>query len=89
MQFDNYLPRSSHTFKSSRSGRRHRFRGPRQDDGDSEQLAGNDYLPALTGAGINLGGEEPPQLISNGGFDSRMHDPRGRRVYVRAVLSFD
>lgn len=55
---------------------------------DIAELTGNDYLPMLTVGGINLTGEEPPQLFTNGGFDSKVHDPRGRMVYVRAVLSF-
>jgi len=31
----------------------------------------------------NLTDEEPPFVATNGGFDPRVHDPRGRLVYVR------
>ncbi len=56
---------------------------------DLPTLTGRDYLPTLTVGGINLTGEDPPQLFTNGGFDSKVHDPRGRMVYVRAVVSFE
>ena len=56
---------------------------------DFAELTGNDYLPTLTIGGINLTGEEPPQLFTNGGFDSKVHDPRGRLLYARATVTFD
>lgn len=31
----------------------------------------------------NLNDEQPPQVFTNGGFDSRTHDPRGRLLYVQ------
>ncbi|MFT6724394.1 MAG: iron complex outermembrane receptor protein [Arenicella sp.] len=31
----------------------------------------------------NLSDEQPPQVFTNGGFDSRTHDPRGRLLYVQ------
>lgn len=31
----------------------------------------------------NLNDEQPPQVFTNGGFDSRTHDPRGRLFYVQ------
>ncbi|MGB3725882.1 MAG: hypothetical protein WA981_08960, partial [Glaciecola sp.] len=49
---------------------------------DSEQ----NYL--LTIGGINLMDEEPPQLFTNSGFDSKVHDPRGRQVYARIAVEF-
>ena len=56
---------------------------------DFAELTGNDSLPAVTVGGINLTGEKPPQLFTNGGFDSKVHDPRGRLLYVRAVVRFE
>jgi len=31
----------------------------------------------------NLNDEQPPQVFTNGGFDSRTHDPRGRLLYLQ------
>lgn len=42
----------------------------------------------LTFGGINLSDENPPQLFTNSGFDSKVHDPRGRQLYVRFVAEF-
>ncbi len=44
--------------------------------------------PTLTAGVINVTDEEPPAVITNGGFDSRVHDPRGRIVYVRLRQTF-
>lgn len=38
--------------------------------------------------GFNLTGEDPPPVATNGGFDSKVHDPRGRLLYARASVSF-
>ncbi|WP_100656990.1 TonB-dependent receptor plug domain-containing protein [Alteromonas flava] len=45
-----------------------------------------DYL--LTLGGINLFDEEPPQVFTNSGFDSKVHDPRGRQIYARIAVEF-
>ncbi len=37
---------------------------------------------------INLTDEEPPYVATNGGFDSKTHDPRGRLVYFRLGFEF-
>ena len=36
----------------------------------------------------NLTGEEPPFVATNGGFESRTHDPRGRLVYIQLGAEF-
>jgi len=36
----------------------------------------------------NLTDERPPQVFTNGGFESRTHDPRGRLVYVQLGAEF-
>ncbi|MEX2499389.1 MAG: TonB-dependent receptor [Wenzhouxiangellaceae bacterium] len=41
-----------------------------------------DKLAAITIGGRNIFGEEPPQVFTNGGFDSRVHDPRGALLYL-------
>ncbi|MBT1449435.1 TonB-dependent receptor [Glaciecola sp. XM2] len=42
----------------------------------------------LTVGGINLTDENPPQVFTNSGFDSKVHDPRGRQLYVRLAVEF-
>ncbi|WP_293751570.1 TonB-dependent receptor [uncultured Paraglaciecola sp.] len=42
----------------------------------------------LTFGGVNLTDEDPPQVFTNGGFDSRVHDPRGRQIYARLAVEF-
>ncbi len=42
----------------------------------------SDNIAATIGV-TNLNDEEPPQVFTNGGFDSRTHDPRGRLFYVQ------
>ncbi|MGI9258804.1 MAG: TonB-dependent receptor plug domain-containing protein [Gammaproteobacteria bacterium] len=47
-----------------------------------------DYgLTASFGA-INLTDEDPPSVRTNGGYDSKVHDPRGRLIYARINFSF-
>jgi len=38
---------------------------------------------AATVGVTNLNDEQPPQVFTNGGFDSRTHDPRGRLFYLQ------
>ena len=40
-----------------------------------------DKLAQVTIGVRNLFGETPPQVFTNGGFDSRVHDPRGTLLY--------
>jgi iron complex outermembrane receptor protein len=42
----------------------------------------------LTIGGVNLTDEAPPQLFTNSGFDSKVHDPRGRQIYARLAIEF-
>lgn len=44
------------------------------------------YVMSL--GGINLTDENPPQVFTNSGFDSKVHDPRGRQVYARIAIEF-
>ena len=37
---------------------------------------------------FNLLDEDPPKVDTNGGFDSKVHDPRGRLIYAKASISF-
>lgn len=46
------------------------------------------FGPALSIGAINLLDEDPPLLSTNGGYDSKVHDPRGRLIYARASFSF-
>ncbi|MEP6342459.1 MAG: TonB-dependent receptor [Maricaulaceae bacterium] len=43
---------------------------------------------ALTVGVINAFDEDPPQVFTNGGFDSKVHDPRGRLLYVGVDVTF-
>ena len=42
----------------------------------------------LSIGGINLTDENPPQVFTNAGFDSKVHDPRGRQIYARLAIEF-
>lgn len=42
----------------------------------------------LTLGVINATDEDPPQVFTNGGFDSKVHDPRGRLFYFGADIEF-
>jgi hypothetical protein len=42
----------------------------------------------VTVGAINVTGEDPPSVNTNGGFDSKVHDPRGRVLYVRLLTKF-
>lgn len=37
---------------------------------------------------INAFNEDPPQVFTNGGFDSKVHDPRGRLLYAGIDIEF-
>ncbi|HSG66062.1 MAG TPA: TonB-dependent receptor [Gammaproteobacteria bacterium] len=47
-----------------------------------------DRGPAISVGAINLLDEDPPRVTTNGGYDSKVHDPRGRLFYARAVFAF-
>jgi len=44
--------------------------------------------PTLTFGAINLFDEDPPRVQTSGGYDSKVHDPRGRMYYAKAVFRF-
>jgi outer membrane receptor protein involved in Fe transport len=44
--------------------------------------------PTLTFGAINLFAEDPPRVATSGGYDSKVHDPRGRLLYARATFRF-
>jgi outer membrane receptor protein involved in Fe transport len=44
--------------------------------------------PLLTFGAINLFDEDPPRVRTSGGYDSKVHDPRGRMYYARALFRF-
>jgi len=44
--------------------------------------------PRLSVGAINLFDEDPPRVTTNGGYDSKVHDPRGRLLYAKASFSF-
>ena len=55
---------------------------------DTAILLNREVAPLITVGVINAAGEEPPQVYTNGGFDSKVHDPRGRMFYVRVKQTF-
>lgn len=44
--------------------------------------------PTISVGAINLFDEDPPRVATNGGYDSKVHDPRGRLFYAKANFSF-
>ena len=44
--------------------------------------------PLLTFGVINATDEDPPRVQTSGGYDSKVHDPRGRMVYAKAMFRF-
>ncbi len=55
---------------------------------DLGHLFETDGAYVLTFGGVNLTDEDPPQLFTNAGFDSKVHDPRGRQIYARLAIEF-
>jgi outer membrane receptor protein involved in Fe transport len=51
-------------------------------------LRGIAAAPTLSFGVINLTDEEPPHVATSGGYDSKVHDPRGRLLYAKAVFKF-
>lgn len=41
---------------------------------------------AVTIGAFNLFDSKPPYVATNGGYDSKVHDPRGRQLYLRALV---
>ncbi len=50
------------------------------------EFLGSDKLAAITIGARNVTNETPPQVFTNGGFDSKVHDPRGRLLYIGVDL---
>ena len=48
----------------------------------------DDAGPTLSFGAINLLDEDPPRVATNGGYDSKVHDPRGRLLYAKASFEF-
>ncbi|HEX6997619.1 MAG TPA: TonB-dependent receptor [Gammaproteobacteria bacterium] len=48
----------------------------------------NERAPLLSFGAINLFDQDPPHVRTNGGYDSKVHDPRGRLLYARATFQF-
>ncbi len=46
----------------------------------------NSYV--ITIGGTNITDQDPPQVYTNSGFDSKVHDPRGRQLYARLAIEF-
>jgi iron complex outermembrane recepter protein len=44
--------------------------------------------PTLSFGVINLTDEEPPHVATSGGYDSKVHDPRGRLLYAKTIFKF-
>ncbi len=42
----------------------------------------------LTFGGTNITDQDPPQVFTNSGFDSKLQDPRGRQIYARLAVEF-
>jgi outer membrane receptor protein involved in Fe transport len=45
-------------------------------------------MPLISFGAINVLDEDPPSVATNGGYDSKVHDPRGRLLYARATFEF-
>src|SRR5690606_37382220 len=48
----------------------------------------SERAPVLAFGAINLFDADPPHVATNGGYDSKVHDPRGRLLYARATFEF-
>jgi iron complex outermembrane receptor protein len=44
--------------------------------------------PIISLGAVNLFDEDPPLVTTNGGYDSKVHDPRGRLLYAKATFQF-
>jgi outer membrane receptor protein involved in Fe transport len=80
-------PTCSHTSGAYRGVDSH-FTIDAQLNVDLGSVFDTDNAYVLTVGGINLTDENPPQVFTNSGFDSKVHDPRGRQLYVRLAVGF-
>jgi outer membrane receptor protein involved in Fe transport len=44
--------------------------------------------PTLSFGAVNIFNEDPPHVATNGGYDSKVHDPRGRLLYAKATFEW-
>jgi outer membrane receptor protein involved in Fe transport len=51
------------------------------------RLRDDESLSLAFGA-VNVFDEDPPHVATNGGYDSKVHDPRGRLLYAKATFEF-
>jgi len=51
-------------------------------------ILGAETGPVITLGAINLFDEDVPGVVTSGGFDSKVHDPRQRLVYLRLAVPF-
>ena len=49
---------------------------------------GRKYSPTISFGAINLLDQDPPHVATNGGYDSKVADPRGRVLYAKAAFKF-
>jgi outer membrane receptor protein involved in Fe transport len=49
---------------------------------------GRRYSPTISFGAIDLLDEGPPHVATNGGYDSKVADPRGRVLYAKAAFKF-
>jgi outer membrane receptor protein involved in Fe transport len=54
----------------------------------SGNLLGDSRNVALTIGALNVFNQEPPSVNTNAGYDSKIHDPRGRVLYVRVKTAW-
>ncbi len=52
------------------------------------EFMNRDKLASITIGARNITGTRAPQVFTNGGFDSRVHDPRGSLLYFGVNLEF-
>lgn len=57
-------------------------------DGQYAYRFGGIARPVLSVGGINLTDRDPPPVATNGGYDAKVHDPRGRVLYARVTVNF-
>ena len=55
---------------------------------DFREMFGSESAFTASLGVTNLTDEDPPFVATNGGFESRTHDPRGRIVYLQLGTEF-
>jgi hypothetical protein len=57
-------------------------------DAQYAYTVGRRYSPTLSFGALNLFDRDPPHVATNGGYDSKVADPRGRVLYAKAAFKF-